>query len=204
MIERAGNFLDKGSITLFPLLQTDIESTTDLIMTNIMGTTDGHTAFASELYARGIFPPVLEDESVTRVGKHTQSVVQKQLSTAIISLLAEAKVQEKYTQFGTQVSESTQGIINMGSSIRILLNQNEQDRLDVETQAIVLSLVFTSLSTGKEPVFFEKNYTTLSNAVMNKKEFSTLREQVHKSKSFEQFISTMEKHIPLFSKLCHK
>lgn len=204
LIERAGNFVNKGSITLFPLLQTDIESTTDLIITNIMGTTDGHFAFSPELYARGIFPPVLEEESVTRVGKHTQSVVQKQLSTAIVSLLADAKEQERYTQFGTQVSDSTQEVINMGASLRALLNQNEKENLDIETQTILLSLVFTSLSSGKETSFFVKNQSALSKAIAEKKEFKELRESVKSEKSFDQFLGSIEKLVPQFTKVCQK
>jgi F-type H+-transporting ATPase subunit alpha len=204
LIERAGNFSNKGSITLFPLLQTDIESTTDLIMTNVMGTSDGHFAFASELYARGIFPPVLEDESVTRVGKHTQSIVQKQLSTAIVTLLADAKEQERYTQFGTQVSDSTQSIINMGASIRSLLNQVENERLDIEVQAILLSLVFTSMSTGRDYSFFVKNYKNLTEAVTSQKEFASIKKEVKSEKNFDQFLSRLEKLVPTFNKVCHE
>lgn len=204
LIERAGNFSDKGSITLFPLLQTDIESTTDLIITNIMGTTDGHFAFSPEMYARGIFPPILEEESVTRVGKHTQSVVQKQLSTAIVSLLADAKEQERYTQFGTQVSETTQDVINMGASMRALLNQNEEEYLDIETQTILLSLVFTSLSSRKETSFFVKNKAVLRQAIAEKKEFTQLRKSVQSEKSFDQFLGAMEKLVPQFTKICQE
>jgi len=204
LIERAGNFVNKGSITLLPLLQTDIESTTDLIMTNIMGTTDGHFVFSSELYARGIFPPVLEDESVTRVGKHTQVVVQKQLSTAILSLLAEAKEQERYTQFGTQVSNMTQNVINMGSILRTLLNQSENEKLSIETQTILLALVFTSFSTDKNVSFFSENYITLCDAFETKKEFKQLRESVRKENNFKQFLTILESHISIIRKICHE
>ncbi len=204
LIERAGNFLGKGSITLIPLLQTDIESTTDLIMTNIMGTTDGHFAFSSELYARGIFPPVLESESVTRVGKHTQSVVQKQLSTAIMALLADAKEQKRYTHFGTQISESAQGVINMGDSIRELLNQNEQENLDIDTQTILLALVFTSISTGRDMLFFKKNYEILVDAIIKKRNFVNLRKAVYNEKDFDSFLAILEKKVPDFIKICRE
>jgi F-type H+/Na+-transporting ATPase subunit alpha len=202
LIERAGNFVGKGSITLLPLLQTDIESTTDLIMTNIMGTTDGHFAFAPELFARGIFPPVLEEESVTRVGKHTQSIVQKQLSTAIVSLLADAKEQERYTQFGTQVSESTQSVIKMGASLRALLNQSETERLSIEVQAILLSLVFTSLSTDNDATFFVKNYQDLSKFIASDKSLAPLRKRVHTEESFDSFLAAVEKQSASFTKIC--
>lgn len=204
LIERAGNYVGKGSITLLALLQTDIESSTDLIVTNVMGTTDGHYAFASELYARGIFPSILEEESVTRVGKHTQSVVQKQLSTAIISLLADAKEQEKYTQFGTQVTETTQNVIKMGATMRMLLNQTEEGYLDVQTQAIILSLVFTSFSSDREVAFFGDNFKRLTDAVKEKKEFVQLRASVLTEKDFETFLGNVEKHVPEFLKICRK
>ena len=202
LIERAGNFKGKGSITLLPILQTDIESTTDLIMTNIMGTTDGHYLFSPERFARGIFPPVQEEESVTRVGKHTQSVVQKQLSTAIVSLLADASEQRKYTQFGTQVSEATRSVINMGESVRFILNQDEEEKLSLETQAILLSLVFTTLSTGKDAGFFSKNYEGLRDTITKRKEFEGLRKAVHEKDSLDAFIAEMEKHTQLFKKVC--
>ncbi len=204
LIERAGNFNGKGSITLLPILQTDIESATDLIMTNIMGTTDGHMVFDSKLYARGVFPPVLEEESVTRVGKHTQTIVQKQLSSAIVSLLADAKEQERYTQFGTKLSESARDIISMGESVRSFLNQSETDVIDIETQLILLSLVFTSMSTDNDASFFSKNYKNLVNTISKKKEFEKLKEYVHKGKSFDDFLDMMEKNISLFNKVCHK
>ncbi len=204
LIERAGNFFNKGSITLLPILQTDIESTTDLIMTNVMGTTDGHYAFSSELFARGIFPPVLEDESVTRVGKHTQTMVQKQLSTAIISLLSDAKEQEKYMQFGTQVSESTQSIISMSASVRALLNQKETECLDVETQAILLSLVFTSMSSKRDAGFFSKNFDTLKKAIETDKKFKELKESVFSEKGFQEYLSILEKRVPELNKLCQE
>ena len=123
LIERAGSFATGGSITLLPLLQTDIESTTDLIMTNIMGTTDGHLQFSSALFAQGTFPPVLEEESVTRVGKHAHSLVQKQLSTTLVTILADAREQERFTQFGSQVSAATQNVLTTGAIVRLLLNQ---------------------------------------------------------------------------------
>ncbi len=204
LIERAGNFSGKGSITLLPIIQTDIESTTDLIMTNIMGTTDGHLAFSAERFARGIFPPVLEEESVTRVGKHTQSVVQKQLSTAIGSLLADMKEQEHYTQFGTQVSESTQSVISMGTIMRSLLNQNENENIDVVTQVILLSLVFTSFSTGKEAPYFKKNYTVLKQAIQEGKELASLRKSVQKEESLDTFLAVLEKKVPEIAKLCRE
>jgi F-type H+-transporting ATPase subunit alpha len=204
LIERAGNFKGKGSITLLPVLQTDPESYTDLIMTNIMGTTDGHLAFSAQMYAQGVFPPVVQDESVTRVGKHTQSVVQKQLSTAITSLMADAKEQERFMQFGSQVSDATRAMIEMGAIIKMLLNQDEHERLDIETQTILLSLVFTTFSSGKDAAFFREHAPRIRAAIAEESALADLRSRVRSEKSLDTFLRQVEKQTPFFTQICQK
>lgn len=201
LIERAGSFAGKGSITLLPILQTDLESYTDLIMTNVMGTTDGHLSFSATQYAQGVFPPILEEESVTRVGKHTQSALQKQLSTAIMALLAEAKEHERYTQFGAQVSDTSTRTIFMAQAVRTLLDQEESERMDPESQAVVLALPFTSFSSDKDPAFFLRNRGVLRE-VARGPECSGLRDLVQTEKQFERFLHQVEEHSHVFAAVC--
>jgi F-type H+-transporting ATPase subunit alpha len=204
LMERAGNFAGKGSITLLPILQTDIETSTDLIMTNVMGTTDGHISFSQSLFAQGVFPPVLEEQSVTRVGKHTQTMVQKQLSTTIITLLAEAKEQERFMQFGSQVSDATRSTIEMGRNVAALLNQAEDERLSIETQVLLFALTFTTFSSGKDDHFFVENRDVLCTALDTNKELSDLRTSVRTETSFENLLKALEKQVPFFNTLCQK
>lgn len=201
LIERAGCFTGRGSITLFPVLQTDIEATTDLIMTNIMGTTDGHLSFSSSMHAQGVFPPVSEEESVTRVGKHTQSVVQKQLSTAISSLLAEMKEQERFTQFGTQMSEGAQETIKMGQTLRVLLSQNEHEYLAPEVQAVLLGLVFTTFSDQHDATFFRK-YSGKMIEIIQTAKLEPVRALVKTGGSLESFIAELEGQVPYMIRTC--
>lgn len=203
LIERAGSFTTGGSITLLPLLQTDIESTTDLIMTNIMGTTDGHLQFSSGLYAQGTFPPVLEAESVTRVGKHAHTFIQKQLSTTIATLLADAREQERFAQFGSQVSEATQTILTNGAIVRFLLNQAIGNRIAADVQAIVLSLVLTTFSDKKNLEFF-RNHRSQIVACAEGDGCTQLREQVFTGKDFGEFLASVEKSAQLFEDACRK
>jgi len=202
LIERAGSFEGKGTITMLPMLQTDIESYADLITTNIMGTTDGHLSFSSTLFAQGTFPSIVEDESVTRVGRHTQSVVQKQLSTAILSILADSKAQERFAQFGTQLSEAAQAIIHTGKIVHFLLDQDENERISPEAQVILLSLPLSSISTDKEVSFFRKNWHVLVDAAENHKALENLRTAVFSEIGHTDFLSLVEKQVPLFYKLC--
>ncbi|MBP9760490.1 MAG: hypothetical protein KBD24_03970 [Candidatus Pacebacteria bacterium] len=202
LIERAGSFVGKGSITLLPVLQTDIESYTDLIMTNVMGTTDGHLTFSSTQFAQGVFPPIVEEESVTRVGKHTQSVVQKQLSTSVTALLADAKEQERFVQFGTQVADSSRTMITMGRILRVLLDQDETDHLDCEVQSVLLALVFTTFANGKDESFFRTQRHVLANAIMNEPVFTHVRELATTANDLDSFLKEIEKKVAAFAKIC--
>jgi F-type H+-transporting ATPase subunit alpha len=203
LIERAGSFSGKGSITLLPILQTDFEGTTDLITTNIMGTTDGHLSFSAGLYAQGVFPPVSEDESVTRVGRHTQSILQKQLATEIVSLLMQAREQERFTQFGAQISEGAKKTIQRGKIVRAILNQKENENLSVEAQCIILALVFSNFSEGKETLFFKKNYEILCDTAQNSPEILTIRKSVKKEKEdFQSFLNKIQDKVSIFEKAC--
>ncbi|KKS36613.1 MAG: hypothetical protein UU98_C0024G0004 [Parcubacteria group bacterium GW2011_GWD2_42_14] len=90
----------------------------------------------------------------------------------------------------------------MGASMRVLLNQNENESLPIETQTILLSLVFTSFSSEKDAAFFSKNHAVLSRAITENKEFVALRKSVRTEKSFDQFLGSMEKQLPYFKKVC--
>lgn len=202
LIERAGSFSDKRSITLLPVLQTDMESYADLIMTNVMGTTDGHLSFSSKRYAQGIFPPIKETESVTRVGKHTQSIVQKQLSTAITTLLADVAEQKRFVQFGTQVSEATRSLLHMGDIVRMLLDQDEGVRFEKDIQVLLLGLVFTTFVEGKEVEVFKKDAVALGGAFVKDIAFMDIRESVHSAPDLNTFLQLLETRMPVFSKIC--
>jgi F-type H+-transporting ATPase subunit alpha len=204
LIERAGSFETKGTITMLPLLQTDIESYNDLITTNIMGTTDGHVSFSSELYAQGTFPSIVEHESVTRVGKHTQSVVQKQLSTAVGSTLADARAQERFAQFGTQLSDSAQAMIRTGEMLQYLLDQDEDEFQGIETQAIMLSLPLTSFATDRDKAFLVRNKKALVVAASQHTDTEPLRQAVKTAKSHSAFLTQVEKFVPFFLKACQQ
>jgi biotin synthase-related radical SAM superfamily protein len=92
----------------------------------------------------------------------------------------------------------------MGASIRSLLNQNENERLEIDVQAILLSLVFTSMSSGRDYTFFVKNYKSLTESIATQKEFATIRKEVKSEKNFDQFLSRLEKLVPIFNKVCHE
>ncbi len=206
LMERAGHFNKKfggGSITLLPVLETEIKNSTDLIPTNLMSATDGHFSFSAALRAQGFYPSIIEEQSVTRVGSHTQKLSQRQLANKILILLAEYKTQKEYTQFGSQLTEKTQEILNKGSIVEELLKQ-EVFELGIKSniQVILLSLVFTSFVLNKDKKFIEQNKKKIIKSISENPELEEVRELAKTDIQIEEFIDFLETKITLLEKIC--
>jgi F-type H+-transporting ATPase subunit alpha len=204
LIERAGNFLGKGSITMLPVLQNDIEGDVDLITTNVMGTTDGHVSFSPSLAAQGKFPPVVIDASVTRVGKHTQSIVQKQMATRVTQLLAEAEEQERFGQFGTHITEQGKLLIAQAHVIRQLLDQEETARMSKSTQIILLALPLTLFWKDVAMNDVVSMNERVCGAVVSDEQFTALHAMVFEAVSLDEFLKQVEKRHKQFKIVCQK
>jgi F-type H+/Na+-transporting ATPase subunit alpha len=204
LIERAGNFEGKGSITMLPVLQNDIEGDIDLITTNVMGTTDGHLSFSPVLFSQGKFPSVVPQESVTRVGKNTQTIVQKQLSTFITSLLSEAETQERFAQFGAQVSEHGAVLVSQAKIIRKLFSQKEIECLSKTTQAILFSLPIVLYWKNVSMEDFDKNNKKIQKELNEGSSFEDLHKSVHEEKNLNAFLEKVKNFKKEFDKICQK
>ncbi len=208
LLERGGRFnksLGGGSITLLPVLETSIEDLTNLVSTNLVSATDGHLFFSPLFHAEGHFPAVVPEQSVTRVGHSTQTMLAKQLSIRVNALIAQYERQRGYGQFGTQLSEETQRTIARGQAMRILLDQEPTTALSVEVQIVLLTLVFTTLFDGTDVIFILHNRERLIAAISNSSD-TELESVVTSARrgniSFEQFQKKLESLVPYLQTLC--
>ncbi len=202
LIERAGNYSGKGPITLLPVVQADIENGTDLITTNVMGATDGHLSFSATLFSKGVFPPIVHQESVTRVGKHTQLRVQKELSTAIMSALAQYREQERYTHFGGQGTDESREILLRGAVFEELGTHEIGARISYDAQVIVLALPLTTFLKNKDLTFFKQHKQKLYALAGEHAELATLRAMTGEEKSLQEFLTLLETKVQTIQKLC--
>ena len=187
------------------MLETDIEDLTNLVSTNLVSATDGHLFFSPLFHAEGVFPAVAPEQSVTRIGHSTQSILAKQLSINISTLIAQYERQRGYGQFGTQLSEQTQRTIARGQSVRVLLDQEPVIALSIEVQIVLLTLVFTTMFDGKDVAFVSHNRDRLVAAISNSKdtELESVASSARRGNiSFEQFQKKLEGVVPHLQTLC--
>jgi len=208
LLELAGNFNEKygnSSITLLPLIETDIENFTDLIPTNLMSMTDGHLFFSPDLRSEGYYPSVAIDRSVTRVGRQTQTKLQRELSTRIMMHFAEFKKQEEYSRFGTNLSGKTKDSLRKGELILELLRQNPYENLRQEVQISLLSLVFTRFLEKRERPFLAKHKKQIIEALINDSRLQDMRKLTHdKTISLKDFLKEYDTKAEILDSVCQQ
>jgi F0F1-type ATP synthase alpha subunit len=145
-------------------------------------------------------------QSVTRVGRRTQSTLATQLSIRAQALLAEQERQQRYSQFGTQLSQKTRRLITQGQVMRALLNQEQMTALSPEAQIVLLALVFTGLFDGKDAAFAAKNRRALVEAVARAPQNAAVAPVVESAQrgtiSLEQFLKKLSGAVPYFAAVC--
>ncbi len=205
LLERGGYFNESaggGSITILPVLETSIEDISSLVSTNLISATDGHLFFSPLLRSEGYFPSIISDQSVTRVGRQTQSTLATQLSIRVRSLLAEYERQRRYGQFGAQLSKETRDTITQGKIMHEFLGQEPMVSLSLEVQIVLLSLIFTTFFQKKETKSVKHNRQILIEAIRTNKSIAYLVADARDgSSTLDKFLKKLESALPYFESI---
>ncbi|MEX0933426.1 MAG: hypothetical protein WDZ74_01600 [Candidatus Paceibacterota bacterium] len=205
LMERSGHFapeLGGGSITTLPVIKTNLKNYSDLIPTNLMACTDGHLAFLSELYAQGTYPSISFEESVTRVGRHAQRLLQKQITSRIQILLAQYKQQREYSQFSAQLSDEAKQLLRQGEIIEELLRQTPYHGIRADVQVPLLTLAFTPFLLERGVEFTKTNKKTLIQALTEEDIFENLRTRALDDVQFDDYVKEVEGAREIFETIC--
>lgn len=205
LVERAGNFTAKyggRSITALPVIETNLDDFSGYMPTNLMGMTDGHLLFNSVRYRQGHRPSVDISLSVSRVGRQTQSLVQKKLSDKIKALLAEATKLDNLSRLGSDVSAETLFKIKQAHQMEVILNQSALVYLPIVIQNILLGLVFTDLFGKQEVEFVEQNKPTIIKYLLENNDIKALSESIGKMADETEFIKSLAPLLPQLEKIC--
>ena len=203
LMERAGKFKKEygggGTITLLPVIETDLDNFTALIPTNLMSQTDGHLLFSASLAALGQYPSIGIARSVTRVGRQVQLTIQKLMSTKIRTLLANYQDLKTFSKFETELSEETQRMIKEAEIVTEFLKQEPTQNLSIKTQLTLLGLAFTSIFREKGVEFAKTNKQRVIQIIEdNLKDL-----EVTQFDNLDQFQLLLEKQAVTIESLCH-
>ncbi len=141
LLERSSRLDDEhggGSLTALPIIETLAGDISAYIPTNVISITDGQIFLESELFNSGLRPAVNYGLSVSRVGGAAQTKAMKKASGNLRIDLAQFKEMEIFTQFSSELDQSTTELLNHGHMLTELLKQPLYNPLPHYEQVILL------------------------------------------------------------------
>lgn len=141
LLERSSRLDDAhggGSLTALPIIETLAGDISAYIPTNVISITDGQIFLESELFNSGLRPAVNYGLSVSRVGGAAQTKIMKKVSGSLRVDLAQFKEMEIFTQFSSDLDQSTTDLLNHGHILTELLKQPLYNPLPHHEQVILL------------------------------------------------------------------
>ena len=127
-----------GSITAMPIIETQAGDISAYIPTNVISITDGQIFLETDLFYKGIRPAVNVGSSVSRVGSSAQIKAMKKVAGTLKLDLAQYRELEAFSQFGSDLDESTKKQLERGKRAVEVLKQLQYAPVKTEHQVVTL------------------------------------------------------------------
>ena len=141
LLERSAHLSDElggGSMTALPIVETQAGDVSAYIPTNIISIPDGQIFLESNLFFSGQRPAVNVGLSVSRVGGDAQTKAMKKAAGALRLDLAQYREMEVFTQFSSDLDETTKRQLVYGQGLMRLLRQPQYHPYQQHQQVILL------------------------------------------------------------------
>ena len=139
LLERAAKVSDElgaGSITAFPIIETQAGDVSAYIPTNVISITDGQIFLETDLFNSGVRPAINVGLSVSRVGGAAQIKAMKQVAGTLRLDLASYRELQAFAQFASDLDEHSRHQLERGARMVEILKQPPYSPVPVEKQVI--------------------------------------------------------------------
>jgi F-type H+-transporting ATPase subunit alpha len=141
LLERSCKLNDElggGSMTAFPIIETQAGDIAAYIPTNVISITDGQIFLEADLFFSGIRPAVNAGNSVSRVGGSAQVPAMKAVAGSLRLDLAQYRELAAFAQFGSDLDSMTQRTLARGARLVEILKQGQYVPAHVGVQVAIL------------------------------------------------------------------
>ena len=141
LLERSSKLSDElggGSITALPIIETQDGDVSAYIPTNVISITDGQIFLESDLFFSGMRPAINVGISVSRVGGAAQTKAMKKAAGTIRIDLAQYREMEVFTQYSSDLDDTTKEQLQYGKGLMELLKQPLCNPMSLAEQVITL------------------------------------------------------------------
>ncbi len=201
LLERAcklNDDLGAGSITAFPVIETQAGDISAYIPTNVISITDGQIFLEADLFFSGIRPAINAGLSVSRVGGSAQVPAMKSVAGSLRLELALYRELAAFSQFGSDLDAATQRTLSRGARLVEILKQGQYQPIHVGLQvAIIFAAVRGFLDSIEIPQIaaFDKG---LSEYLQSK--YSAVLQKIEARASLKDVEAELKKAIEEFTK----
>ncbi|PHS38517.1 MAG: F0F1 ATP synthase subunit alpha [Sulfurovum sp.] len=186
LLERAAKLSDElgaGSITAFPIIETQAGDVAAYIPTNVISITDGQIFLETDLFNSGIRPAINVGLSVSRVGGAAQIKAMKQVAGTLRLDLASFRELQAFAQFASDLDEYTRGQLERGQRMVEVLKQGPFSPVPVEKQVVIIfagaqgyldDIAVSSVTKFEADLmpFMEAKYSNILDAIRSEKKIS--------------------------------
>ena len=130
-----------GSLTGLPIIETQAGDVTAFVPTNVISITDGQIFLEGDLFNSGIRPAMNAGISVSRVGGAAQTKLISKLSGGIKLSLAQFRELAAFSQFASDLDESTRKQLERGQRVTELMKQKQYAPMSVAEMALSIYAV---------------------------------------------------------------
>jgi len=141
LLERAAKLNDElgaGSITAFPIIETQAGDVSAYIPTNVISITDGQIFLETDLFNSGIRPAINVGLSVSRVGGAAQIKATKQVAGTLRLDLASFRELQAFAQFASDLDEHSRKQLERGQRMVEVLKQGPYAPVPIEKQVAII------------------------------------------------------------------
>ncbi|TVR44427.1 MAG: F0F1 ATP synthase subunit alpha [Planctomycetota bacterium] len=198
LLERSAKLSDPlggGSLTAFPVIETQEGEVSAYIPTNVISITDGQIYLQPDLFNGGQRPAVDVGISVSRVGGAAQIKGMKKVAGTLRLDLAAYRELEAFAQLGTELDPSTQRQLDRGARMVELLKQGQGSPMEVADQVLAIQgagLGMLDSLPVDQVLAFEKFFIERIHA-----EFHVLIDELNAKKALtDEGLTTLKQAIP--------
>src|SRR6185295_14238689 len=130
-----------GSLTGLPIIETQAGDVTAFVPTNVISITDGQIFLEGDLFNAGIRPAMNAGISVSRVGGAAQTKLISKLSGGIKLSLAQYRELAAFSQFASDLDESTRKQLERGQRVTEMMKQKQYATMSVAEMALSIYAV---------------------------------------------------------------
>ncbi len=202
LLERAAKLSDElgaGSITAFPIIETQAGDVSAYIPTNVISITDGQIFLETDLFNSGIRPAINVGLSVSRVGGAAQIKAIKKVSGTLRLDLASYRELQAFAQFASDLDEHSRHQLERGARMTDLLKQPPYAPISVEKQTVIIytgtkgyldDIPVSDITRFEQEfyTFLDAKYSTILDSIRESKELKADTEEELK-KAIEDFKS---------------